>query len=57
VNEAIINLQRATKNSDDQFQQFGNHIAAQLRQLPLQNALLLQEKAQSLITREREFDA
>jgi hypothetical protein len=40
-------------NSYDEFQQFGYHIAAQLRQLPLKNALLLQEKVQSLITRER----
>jgi hypothetical protein len=54
VNEAITNLKRAmNKNSEDEFQQFANHIAAQLRQLPLQNALLLQENIQSLITRER----
>jgi hypothetical protein len=53
VNEAIINLKRAMNNNDDEFQQFGNHIAAQLGQLPLENALLLQENIQRLITRER----
>jgi hypothetical protein len=56
VNEAITNLKhlkRAMNNSEDEFQQFANHIAAQLRQLPLQNALLLQEIIQSLITRAR----
>jgi hypothetical protein len=53
VNEAITNLKRAmNNNSEDEFQQFANHIAAQLRQL-LQNALLLQEKIRSLITKER----
>jgi hypothetical protein len=53
VNEAIPNLKRAMNNkSEDEFQQFANHIAAQLRQL-LQNALLLQEKIRSLITKER----
>jgi hypothetical protein len=53
LKEAITNLKRAMhKNSEDEFQQVANHIAAQSRQLPLQNALLLQEKIQSLITRE-----
>jgi hypothetical protein len=55
VNEAITNLKRAmNNNSEDEFQQFANHRAAQLRQLPLQNTLLLEENIQSLITRERE---
>jgi hypothetical protein len=40
-------------NSEDEFQRFANHIAAQLRQLLLQNVLLLQEKIRSLITKER----
>jgi hypothetical protein len=54
VNEAITNLKCAmNNNSEDEFQQFANHIAAQFRQLFLQNALLLQEKIRSLITRER----
>jgi hypothetical protein len=53
VNEAITNLKRAmNNNSEGEFQQFANHIAAQLRQLLRQNALLLQEKIRSLITRE-----
>jgi hypothetical protein len=54
VNEAITNLKRAmNNNSEGESQQFANHIAAQLGQLLLQNALLLQEKIRSLITRER----
>jgi hypothetical protein len=53
VNEAITNLKRAmNNNSEDEFQQFVNHIAAQLKRL-LQNALLLQEEIRILITRER----
>jgi hypothetical protein len=54
VNEAITNLKCVMNNdSEDEFQQFANHIVAQLRQLLIQNALLLQEKIQSLITKER----
>ncbi|XP_069702742.1 uncharacterized protein [Periplaneta americana] len=55
VKEEVTNLQCVMSNSNDsdEFQQFANHIATQLKQLPLQNALLLQEKIQSLITRER----
>jgi hypothetical protein len=42
MNEAITNLKRAmNNNSEGEFQQFANHITAQLRQLLLQNALLL----------------
>jgi hypothetical protein len=42
VNEAITNLKRAmNNNSEGESRQFANHIAAQLRQLLLQNALLL----------------
>jgi hypothetical protein len=54
VNEAITNPKRAMNNSsEDEFQQFANHIEAQLRQLLLQNALRLQENIRSFITRER----
>ncbi|XP_033607752.1 uncharacterized protein LOC117282409 [Cryptotermes secundus] len=54
VNEVITNLKHTmNKNSEDELQQFADHIAAQLRQLPLQNSLVLQEKIQNLITRER----
>jgi hypothetical protein len=54
VNKVITYLKHAmNSNSEDEFQQFANHIAAQLRQLLLQNALLLQEKIQNLITKER----
>lgn len=54
VNEVITNLKHTmNKNSEDEFQQNADHIAAQLQQLPLQNSLLLQEKIQNLITRDR----
>lgn len=38
---------------EDEFDIFATHIAAQLRLLPLQNALILQEKIQALVTKER----
>ncbi|RZF41088.1 hypothetical protein LSTR_LSTR002720 [Laodelphax striatellus] len=38
---------------DDEFHTFGMHVANQLRRLPLQRALLLQNKFQELITEER----
>ncbi|XP_022192431.1 uncharacterized protein LOC111050420 [Nilaparvata lugens] len=38
---------------DDEFHTFGMHVANQLRRLPLQRALFLQNKFQTLITEER----
>lgn len=41
------------RKAEDEFDIFATHIAAQLRLLPLQNALKLQEKIQALVTKER----
>ena len=37
----------------DQYTIFGDHIVSQLRELPIRSFIILQEKIQSLITRER----
>jgi hypothetical protein len=52
VNEAITNLKRAMNNSEDEFQVCESYSSA-IKVTPSPNALLLQEKIQSLITRER----
>ena len=39
--------------AEDQYSIFSHHIATQLRQLPIKNFVILQEKIQSLITEER----
>lgn len=60
IQEAITilsNIAQTTNNTpdndDDEFGQFGKYVAAQLRQLPILNALEIQEKFYSLLTRER----
>lgn len=59
IQEAINILSNVSRteyvpeNDEDEFAQFGKYLIAQLRQLPLVNALQLQEKFQSLLTRER----
>lgn len=45
--------QLATTQTEDQFDKFGLHIAAQLRELPLRSFIVLQDQIQALITRER----
>ena len=42
-----------TNSEEDQYTQFGNHVASQLRELPIRSFILLQEKIQRLITQER----
>jgi len=42
-----------TNGTDDEYDRFGLHISAQLKQLPLRSFITLQEKIQSLITQER----
>ena len=39
--------------TEDQYSQFGQHVALQLRELPIRSFVTLQEKIQSLITQER----
>lgn len=41
------------RKAEDEFEIFASYIAAQLRLLPLENALMLQEKIQALVTKER----
>ena len=40
-------------DTEDQFSRFGNHIASQLRELPMRSFIVVQEKIQSLVTQER----
>lgn len=44
---------KTAKNEADEFELFGQHIAAQMRKLPARSFVILQEKFQSLITKER----
>ena len=55
VNEALAKLQDISTNrkQEDEYDNFGKHIVSQLRLLPTRNAIILQEKIQSLITHER----
>lgn len=42
-----------TNETRDEYDRFGMHISAQLKQLPLRSFIILQEKIQRLITQER----
>lgn len=42
-----------TNETDDEYDRFGMHTSAQLKQLPLRSFIILQEKIQCLITQER----
>jgi hypothetical protein len=58
VHQAITSLKEVAAannaaNDEDEFSEYAMHVAAQLRKLPLVNALRLQEKIQNLITEER----
>lgn len=60
VESAINKLQKiaaerpsSTKKVVDEYDLFGQHIAAQLRTLPARSSAILQEKFQSLITKEK----
>jgi len=52
LNHAVETLKSvcAQKATNNEFLIFGQHIAAQLEKLPIQQPLLLQEKIQGLIT-------
>jgi len=43
----------ATADTEDQYDQFGKHLASQLREVPLKSFIVLQSKIQNLITKER----
>ncbi|XP_076043979.1 jerky protein-like isoform X1 [Oratosquilla oratoria] len=46
-------IEMTNADAEDQYSSFGNHVASQLRELPLTSFIVLQEKIQSLITQER----
>lgn len=45
--------QLTDSDTEDEYDKFGQHIASQLRQLPLRSFIVLQSKFQTLITQER----
>lgn len=51
--DKLHDIAQLTTDTEDEYDKFGKHIAAQLRQLPVRNFIILQEKMQSLITAER----
>lgn len=55
LGEALSKLEDISKGVqvDDEFDAFGKHVANQLRQLPLQTALQIQQDFQSTLTGER----
>lgn len=62
VENAITKLQKiaenrpstsSSSNCSDEYDLFAQHIAGQMRKLPVRSFILLQEKFQSLITQER----
>lgn len=62
VEQALTKLQKIAENRPttsssnknlDEYDLFAQHIASQMRQLPVRSFILLQEKFQSLITKER----
>lgn len=57
VDKAIESLKEIVKQNenkpDDQYDAFGKHISAQLRELPLRSFIILQGKIQDLINHER----
>lgn len=44
---------KSERNEETEFDVFGKYVASQLKQLPLENAVLLQIKFQSMIGEER----
>ena len=56
LTDAVSKLQEIaeiTNYEEDQFSKFANHIASQLRELPLTHSIILQDKIQLLVTLER----
>ncbi|KAG8309384.1 hypothetical protein J6590_087383 [Homalodisca vitripennis] len=52
--DKLHSIARMTSDdTEDQYDKFGQHIASQLRQLPLRSFIILQSKFQNLITEER----
>lgn len=41
------------RNKEDEFESFGNYVASQLRQLPIGNALRMQQKFHNMLVEER----
>lgn len=57
IEKAISKLDSIAKEcvtkEDDEFETFGKHVANQMRKIPLERALILQNDIQSLLTKER----
>lgn len=57
IEKAISKLDSIAKEcvskEDDEFETFGKHVANQMRKIPLERALILQNNIQGLLTRER----
>lgn len=57
IEKAISKLDSIAKEcvakEDDEFETFGKHVANQMRKIPLERALILQNDIQGLLTRER----
>lgn len=49
----ILKLASTQKATINEFTIFGNHVAAQLEKLPLQQAVVIQEQIQSILTKAR----
>lgn len=53
LNKITANRPSATNYQADEAEVFGKYVATQLRELPIKNRLTLQDKIQSMLTRER----
>ena len=57
IQSTVMQLHEAAKLvadvPQDEYDKFGAHVAAQLKELPIRNFLILQNKIQNLITEER----
>ena len=56
VHQAVTSLKElAAANDEDEFSEYAKHVAAQMRKLPLVNALRLQEKKSRTLSPRKEF--
>jgi len=53
INKLQKIAEMATADTEDQYDNFGKHLASQMRELPLKSFIILQSKFQNLITEER----
>lgn len=53
INKLQKIAEMATADTEDQYDKFANHLASQMRELPLKSFIILQSKFQNLITEER----